>query len=666
LIVSEDISLNGRLFTSGDVSMNSRLFVRQDASFNARILVGSDLSIGGRLFVNGTQFTGTGGTGGTGGSVFTTYLSTTSRLFVNQDASFNSRILVGSDVSLGGRLFVRGNAIINGSLSVTGNITYSNVTTTTTSYNITGDISTNNRLFVTNMSTLGNAGLVEVTPLSHNVNSITWKTNNITWNITSSGNNGLRPNYFLFNPLQLGSGWTTNTGTYNNGLHNGSVTTTFLTSPGQQRTISGEWVQIQSSVPLRASNYTLGVSNPNTIFPKSFYILGSNNGTNWDAIQYGNMAGSPGAAISIIPTVLYTNAAVTNSTYGTTTITTTIYSSYNTNSYTYFRLVIETLQATATGIQGVRFGQWGIYFLANSQEVPESGSLLSVVGNTTMLGNTSINGNLSVSRSVTINGTAIIGGTSYTSDYRIKSNIEQLDGSYTVQNLIPRKYYNKQMNRYDLGLIAHELQEQYPLLVNGEKDGENYQSVNYIGLIPLLINDIQNQQQQIFKLTNQLEKQESIVKKQSKYIPNVFGLATVTENNQLELIDKTTRDLSGEEIKLKLIDYSDNDIFVTVDTIIDDTHFTIKESLSKTDLSGNEIFVYGQEVEDFHILDKETIFTVGIGAIKKLDEESIIANKKLEVIPDLLNEIETQKQQINVLISEMKSMKQEIELLKEK
>ena len=47
------------------------------------------------------------------------------------------------------------------------------------------------------------------------------------------------------------------------------------------------------------------------------------------------------------------------------------------------------------------------------------------------------------------------------------------------------------MGKQDIGLIAHELQEIYPELVNGEKDGEQFQSVNYIGLIPILIKEIQ-------------------------------------------------------------------------------------------------------------------------------------------------------------------------------
>ena len=42
-----------------------------------------------------------------------------------------------------------------------------------------------------------------------------------------------------------------------------------------------------------------------------------------------------------------------------------------------------------------------------------------------------------------------------------------------------------------MGFIAHELQEHYPFLVAGIKDGPDTQSVNYIGLIGLLTKEIQ-------------------------------------------------------------------------------------------------------------------------------------------------------------------------------
>jgi hypothetical protein len=81
-----------------------------------------------------------------------------------------------------------------------------------------------------------------------------------------------------------------------------------------------------------------------------------------------------------------------------------------------------------------------------------------------------------------------------TSDYRIKDDVNSLHvrpDEFTVDKLRPVTYYNNQTKKHDIGLIAHELQEEYPFLVNGEKDGENYQSVNYIGIIGILIKEIQ-------------------------------------------------------------------------------------------------------------------------------------------------------------------------------
>ena len=78
-----------------------------------------------------------------------------------------------------------------------------------------------------------------------------------------------------------------------------------------------------------------------------------------------------------------------------------------------------------------------------------------------------------------------------TSDYRIKENVTPLDTNFVVDRLNPVTYLNKSSEKQDIGLIAHELQEIYSCLVNGEKDGENMQSVNYIGLIPILIKEVQ-------------------------------------------------------------------------------------------------------------------------------------------------------------------------------
>jgi hypothetical protein len=79
-----------------------------------------------------------------------------------------------------------------------------------------------------------------------------------------------------------------------------------------------------------------------------------------------------------------------------------------------------------------------------------------------------------------------------TSDYRIKNNVKSLDDKFVVDNLNPVIYQNKLLNNYDIGFIAHEVQKEYPYLVNGEKDGESYQSISYTGLIPILVREIQD------------------------------------------------------------------------------------------------------------------------------------------------------------------------------
>jgi len=43
-----------------------------------------------------------------------------------------------------------------------------------------------------------------------------------------------------------------------------------------------------------------------------------------------------------------------------------------------------------------------------------------------------------------------------------------------------------------MGFVAHEVQQIFPFLVNGEKDGEELQTLNYSGLIPLLIKEIKD------------------------------------------------------------------------------------------------------------------------------------------------------------------------------
>jgi hypothetical protein len=108
---------------------------------------------------------------------------------------------------------------------------------------------------------------------------------------------------------------------------------------------------------------------------------------------------------------------------------------------------------------------------------------LDVSGNLNVSGDVDISGNLHVQGNIDCSGNVLATTFSMPSDYRIKENVTQLDETFIVDKLNPVTYLNKKSGKQDIGLIADELQEIYPELVNGEKDGEQLQSVNYTGLI---------------------------------------------------------------------------------------------------------------------------------------------------------------------------------------
>jgi len=134
------------------------------------------------------------------------------------------------------------------------------------------------------------------------------------------------------------------------------------------------------------------------------------------------------------------------------------------------------------------------------------GNNLTVHGELNVNGKTYLSDNVGIGRTPTsykldVNGD--VNATSYnaSSDYRIKENVVPIaDTSYNVDNLRPVTYTNIKMEKQDFGVIAHELQEQIPFLVTGEKDGEHHQSVNYNGLIGLLLNEVQQLKKRVQEL----------------------------------------------------------------------------------------------------------------------------------------------------------------------
>ena len=104
---------------------------------------------------------------------------------------------------------------------------------------------------------------------------------------------------------------------------------------------------------------------------------------------------------------------------------------------------------------------------------------------------------------VNYDGSATLSGDlTINSDGRLKSNIISLGSTLAKLLMIDGKSYTMKSNESEskIGLLAQDVQKAFPELVKTTNDSDKTLSVNYQGLIPVLINAIKDQQKQIKEL----------------------------------------------------------------------------------------------------------------------------------------------------------------------
>jgi hypothetical protein len=152
------------------------------------------------------------------------------------------------------------------------------------------------------------------------------------------------------------------------------------------------------------------------------------------------------------------------------------------NNYKYTRPFIEETLNLGTYSDGFTSEQTNYALLVGNgtEETASNALALDYSGNMTISGDLNIN-----------------------SDEKIKNNIESLGATLALLTQIDGKKYNfkhDENNQTKIGLIAQEVEKFFPEIVSQQ---QGVKSVNYIALIPILINAIKEQQTQINKLINE-------------------------------------------------------------------------------------------------------------------------------------------------------------------
>ena len=114
-------------------------------------------------------------------------------------------------------------------------------------------------------------------------------------------------------------------------------------------------------------------------------------------------------------------------------------------------------------------------------------------------------GHLSNAFEVLFDGTTTIAGDlSINSDARLKANIVSLGATLTLLQIDGKSYTMKkdENKKQKIGLLAQDIEKVFPELVS---ESNGIKSVNYQGLVPVLINALKEQQSEIDELKMMLK-----------------------------------------------------------------------------------------------------------------------------------------------------------------
>ena len=149
------------------------------------------------------------------------------------------------------------------------------------------------------------------------------------------------------------------------------------------------------------------------------------------------------------------------------------------------------------------------YYYVDGQYTGANPGVAFVVGNGDINGSNGLRGdNPSNAFIVNYDGSATLAGDlTVNSDARLKSNIVSLGNTISKLLLIDGKSYTLKSNESlkKIGLLAQEVQKAFPELVKRSGDEKGTLSVNYQGMIPVLINAIKEQQKEIDEIKNKLK-----------------------------------------------------------------------------------------------------------------------------------------------------------------
>jgi hypothetical protein len=209
--------------------------------------------------------------------------------------------------------------------------------------------------------------------------------------------------------------------------------------------------------------------------------------------------------------------------------------------------------------------------------------------------------------SVWIESTTANAGFWVASDRRIKKNINYNISSECLNLFRQLKcsnysYIDERANKTNVyGYIAQDVSTVIPYAVTTQK-----------GFIPSLYSLAKiSKENGIVKLTCSEQKTYTF-----HSLHDNQGKAFINDNNE-----PASDNEGGRHFKVKLFDASMNEYIVRINEILDNGIFTIENDETSIKLTHEEYFVFGQEIDDYKILNNEAIAIVATAALQEVDRQ---------------------------------------------
>jgi hypothetical protein len=244
--------------------------------------------------------------------------------------------------------------------------------------------------------------------------------------------------------------------------------------------------------------------------------------------------------------------------------------------------------------------------------------------------------------SVKINGRIWATNLLISSDSRIKEDIQDINDDSALQSILaiePKtyKYVDKVIRGHNrvYGFIAQQIREVIPEAVSIQ--------ASYIPNIMLLA-DYDNNVITLPLLPNLIIKSGDKIKCYDKDNNEVF-MEVVEEVVEEVIIPLNSSNVFTEVVEEVIIPLNSSNVFAeVVEEVVEERsvlRFRIKPL--ETPYTDNKIFVYGTEIDDFHTLNKDYIFTLNVCATQELHRRIISQDERIkeleEKVERLLNNI---------------------------